>query len=259
MKRLFPTLAGTGGIALSALLAGCAGPATRAIDALADKPAYLAANFTADQTRPEVRQSITAVDHAPLGFRKMTVKMHWQTTYANASQSHAEDKTMVMINGGGGLVERMSEDSRNGIPISQEYDLSYRAVLPLRSQTVNEGATYAGPIYETKSLGHVDSINDLKAGEQASFEMKSGTVAQVMKFRDHRFSCSAGKDYPASTVLPRLQGAAMDLDCTSYNANGVESGKSHTVFFRRYGISIMLSSQNSAGIAKATLKSIDIE
>lgn len=258
MERKLLVLAGAC-IALSTLLSGCVAPATRARDALADKPAYLAANFAADKLRPNVRQSISAVDNTPLGFRKMTVHMTWQTTYANKSLNHAEQKTMTLINGGGGLVERMSEDSRNGLPISQEYDLSYRAILPLRTQSINEGAIYAGPLYEAKSFEHLDSLNDLKAGEHLTFEMKGGAASQVINLGDFKLSCNAGKDYPASTVLAQLQGAAVDLDCITYNNNGVASGKSRSVFFRKYGISIMFSSQNASGVAKGRLDSVEIE
>ncbi len=252
------TWVGAGATLAMLLLSGCV-PMTKVKDVLADKQAYMDANFSPDKLAREVVQTITAADQEPLGFHGMVFHLDWQLNDDDKNKTVSIEQTASFRNVGGSLVQMRVEDSRNGVPMTQNYQLSYRGIVALKSQNLNVGAAMTGFAFELKSFQHFDAVGRPSASGMLDYQYKSGTTAQIMNFRDGRSTCKIGPAYPAAKVNAQLLGDARDLDCTIYNSNGVKTSSSRAAYLAKYGVAVVLHTEHAAGISDAKVTSVEIE
>jgi archaellum component FlaF (FlaF/FlaG flagellin family) len=237
-------------------LAGCVTP-VQVKNVEQDKTGYLTHNFSPDDLPESVQKTISDADSGQLNFKKVTYHVAWSMNVDDKNKTTSVDETRTLTNVGGSLVESMAESSRNGEPIAQNYDLSYRNLLPLKTQTMNVSANLAPMRFEVKEFEHFDPISSLKSG--LDYRYKTGTSVQIMNYRDGRTSCARGDAQPASDLSPSLSGEAWDIICTSYNMNGVQQNKERYTYFMEYGFAIRLHSETAAGINDAKLISIAVQ
>lgn len=243
----------------ASMLAGCVPPPTKVRNVLADKTGYLAANFAPDTIKQTVRDKIQAADATPLVFQKMKIGLTWTFDRDDKNKTSTGQKTTTYTNAGGNLVNMLSEYSKNGITFKQEYDLAYRGLVMLKTQYTNDSSTFATPQYEVKEFEQFDSVHDAHEAQQLAYKFKYGGKVQIMNFRDGSVACTVGKTYPASKESAALAGDAQDIDCTTYNNNGVEQGKSGYVYLKKYGVAILSSTKSVTGVSDAKIDSVEIE
>lgn len=245
-------------IASASMLAGCVPPPTKVKNVLADKTGYLAANFSPDTLKQTLRDKIQATDGTSLGFHKMKIGLTWTFNKDDKNKTSSGQKMTTYINAGGTFVEMLSEYSKNGITFRQEYDLAYRGLLMLKTQYTNDSSTFAATPYETKEFEQFDSVHDAHETQQLTYKFKYGTKVQIMNFMDGTVTCTVGKSYPASKESALFSGDAQLVNCTTYNNNGVEQGKSGYVYLDKYGVAILTSTKSVAGISDAKIDSVEI-
>lgn len=247
-------------VAVSApMLSGCVPQPTKVKDVLTDKTGYLSANFSPDTISPKVRSKIQANDGTSLGFHKMKIGLTWTFNTDDKNKTTTGQKMTTFINAGGSFVEMLSEYSKNDITYKQEYDLSYRGLLTLKTQYVSDSSTFAGVSYEVKDMLQLDSLSAAHAAQAITYKYKYGTKVQIMNFRDGSMTCTVGESYPASKAFTRLGGNARNIDCTNYNNNGVEQGKAGHVYLEKYGIAVLTSTKSASAISDAKIDSVEIE
>src|SRR5262249_19871848 len=212
------------GLAAVFALSGCAGMRPTPVkDILAQPGAYLDKNFTMAAARPEVSNSIGAVDHQSLSFHKVVLKMKVEQQFGAKDVNRPEVfDTETYVNLGGPYVQRIAEGISNQLSVSQTYMLSYRGLLSLRWQDVRLGATYAAPIDEIKSFKNVPAWPASGPGSGGfDYEYQWAPTFQIANYLDRREHCDFGKIVDAASINPKLRGQAQMLDCQDMNANGV--------------------------------------
>ncbi len=252
------TLMGAGAALATLLLSGCA-PMTKVKDVLADKQAFMDANFAPDKLTRDVASTVSAADPGPLGFHKMVFHLEWQLNDDDKNKSTAMQQTVTYTASTGSLVQEQIDNARNGVPISQSYGLDYRGFIELKGQSLNVGAAMAGFPYEVKSFRHFDAVSHPATAGVLDYQYKSGTTAQFMNFMDGRRTCTMGADYAASKIHAELAGEARDLDCVDYNANGVKRDRVRMAYLEQYGVAILQHTEYAAGISDAKVSSVSIE
>lgn len=242
--------------AVASLLSGCIQP-VQVKNVQEDKSGYLNSHFSPSDLPEHVRQTISEADSSPLHFKRIVYHSTWTLNVDDKNKTTTMDESSTVTNAGGGLVELLSESSRNGVPVSQLYMLSYRNLVPLKAQTMNLSANIAPMLMEVKDFKHFDPITSLRSGLEYDFQY--GTSVQIMNFHDGRTTCVRGDAQPASDVYASLSGEAWGVVCTEYNANGVMRGKRSYVYLENYGIAINVHSEFSTGVSNAKITSITIE
>lgn len=237
-------------------LAGCITP-VQVKNVEKDRTGYLTQNFAPGDIPASVQKTIREADGDQLNFKQVTYRLAWTMNVDDKNKTTNIDETRTMTSVGGTLLETMAESSRNGAPIAQLYELSYRNLFPVESQNVNVSANLAPMRYEVKDFDHFDPVSSLKTG--LDYRYKIGTTVQIMNFRDGRTSCMRGDARPASELNSSLSGEAWDVLCTNYNMNGVQQNKNRYEYLVKYGFAIMLHSETSGGINDAKLVSISVQ
>lgn len=241
---------------VASLISGCVNP-VQIKNVQEDKAGYLTDHFSPDNLPGPVRKTISEADGGQLNFKRIVYRQTWTLNVDDKNKTTTMDEATTLTNAGGGFVEFLSENSRNGVPMSQMYKLSYRNLVPLKSQTMNLSARVAPLLMEVKNFKHFDPITSLRNGLE--YEFQYGTSVQIMNFRDGRTSCVRGDAKPATDVYASLSGEAWDVVCTEYNMNGVPQGKRRYVYLDKYGVAISVHSELSTGVSDAKITSIIIE
>ncbi|MBV0881824.1 hypothetical protein KTQ42_21325 [Noviherbaspirillum sp. L7-7A] len=159
------------------------------------------------------------------------------------------------MNAGQGLVQKMEEESNNGIPYLLTYSLTYLGFLDLRWQHVPLRS------HTTRMMSGVDDISrfdplPLSGSREAVIEYRSGTEAQTVNFIPVRSMCKATKTMQASALHAKLVGMAIELECTNIMNNVLQSRRKW-VFLREYGTAILMETASSA--FKKTFRIIDVK
>jgi outer membrane murein-binding lipoprotein Lpp len=252
------TLLGAGMVLASLLLSGCA-PMTKVKDVMADKQAFMNENFSPDKLSKEVAQTVNAADQGPLGFHKMVFHLDWRVNDDDKNKTMVIQQVATYSNVGRGLVQEQMDNQRNGVPMFEMYELSYRGFIGLKYQTMNVGAAVAAFPYEIKSFQHFDPVGQPGASGGLDYQYKTGTGVQFMNFRAGRDTCKFGAEYPASKINEQLAGSARDLECVDFNSNGV---KAHTVryaYLDKYGLAVSLHTEYASGISDAKVTLVAME
>lgn len=237
-------------------LASCA-PPVEVKDVLANQTGFLDANFSPDNLPPSVLGTITHADSQPLDFHKMVFHLDWTVNVDDKTKTTHEDQKLTLTNAGGSLARTLIEDSRNGVPISQQDSLTYRGLLLLRAQSFAMSASVGGFAYVIHEFKHFDPVTP--AASTLKYDYTYGSQVQLMNFRDSSISCNLGKPYPASQLFASLEGQARKADCTWYNSNGAVSAKRTYAYLEHYGVAIDTGSKLASGISEAKVTSVSIE
>lgn len=237
------------------LLAGCTAPA-QVKEVLTDQGRYLDRNFSPANLPGEVRDTITRADSGPLAFHTMVVHLEWTFDANDASKASHGEQTQTLTAAGGSFVQKLSQESRNGIPTGQQDELSYRGLIPLRTQHFSMGASQGGMILVTHSLKAFDPIRPDSTSLHYAYTW--GSSVQFMNFAEASQSCSVGKPYPASHVFATFAGSARDVECTLYNLNGAVARKDVFVYLQQYGAAIHTRADLATGQSEARVIAVNI-
>lgn len=222
-------------ITSAALLSGCMPEAVKQIES--NKSDYMQSHFAVADVPKQVTAAIAAADPAPLGFRKMEVTLALSVSRTADAQVNHFVNTATYTAAGGPYVQLLDVLNNNGVPFQEDYSLTYRGLLFLRTQQVQLNALNSNQIFAIHSLQPVAAwpAGGPGAGD-IDFHFEQGLSQQIMNFQTGALTCRFGSVFAASELNPALAGNAQKLDCTALNTNGVVISRSEEAWLMRYGI-----------------------
>ncbi|WP_147293180.1 hypothetical protein [Dyella monticola] len=243
-------------VAATSLLSGCINN-VQVKDVQQDKAGFLASHFSPSSLSTGVYKTITDADSGQMKFKRIVYQLNWDNDVENKDKTYKTSETYTLTNVGNGLVEVMSENSRNGVPFSQDYQLSYRNLITIKGQSMNLGANIAPMEMEMKSFEHFDPISSFRSGLE--YKYKYGTSAQIMNYRDGHTSCERGDAQPASELNATLSGEAWTISCHFFNQNDVLQSTVKFAYLENYGITVAEHVQSSASVNESKIASFTVE
>lgn len=229
---------------------------TRVKDVLKDPHTYLNNRFGLSAMAPEVMNMIRASDNEPAHFSRMVMHLTWQFSAGDPDKTTSVDEVRTLINEGGPFVETLSERSRSGAPIGQNYAMTYRNMLYLKNQRIDISQEFAPPPTEVKLVEHFDPISSIDSGAQYAFSIASPVQANN---GSASVSCASEGRQAASTFNPSFTGDGIKLVCSYYNGNSVLTSTSRFIYLPQYGVGVPLSVQSAQGRNEAKLTAVTIE
>lgn len=218
---------------------------------------YLANQFSPGAVTPQVTQMITAADNEPLHFKRIVMHLTWRFNVDNPTKASTAYEVRTMINAGGPFVEELLENDRNGIPVAQIYELSYRNLWSVRRQSFNLSQEFAPQPAEVKSLEHFDAISSIDSGMHFAYHY--GPHSQTASVATASTNCVSEGRVPASTLEPSLAGDSIKVVCSQYNFNSVLLNKLRFVYLPQYGVGVPVSVTSSQGRTEVKVTAITIE
>lgn len=224
-------------------LTACAAPPTREI--LANPDDYLAKNFSVTALTPEIRAKLklTGTPKAAKSFKVTTV----MTIESNKQEKTTYDRILKVNTLDNGLVQTLMETSNNGIVNLTSFFLDYGYLGTLKEHEVFNSSSGSSYPYTITSVTKLDK-ELLAPSENSSYslEFEMGTPVQIAGFPRIKSTCTTGKHFDASELLPKLKGKAMYFDCQHINMNNAVSSKSKLLALLDYGFSIKVEDSNSS-------------
>lgn len=207
-------------------------PPVKVVDVTKDSRAYLTQNFAPAGLPPALHDPFTSPGPFPT-FKELTFTYEVTQHDVNPAPNKANDvkhkEVSTLINAGNGFVESQTESSSNEIPYANFLTLSYANIFIIKSQAVIYSAVNAQAASVTDSMSNV-STDVLHPKDNSTYGFDEHAYS-----KDFGFKCQSGKSYSANTLLPKLSGSALDLDC-SFTTEGVVSKRSKFTFLSAYGI-----------------------
>ena len=222
-------------IMTAAILSGCMPEAVKQIEA--NKSDYMQSHFAVTDIPQEVASTLAAADPTPMGFHKMELTLSLTVSRTSDNQVNHFVNTATYTAAGGPYVQILDVLNNNGVPFQEDYSLTYRGLLYLRTQQVQLNALNSNQIFAIHSL---EPIGTWPAGGPGAgdvhFRFEQGFSQQIMNFQSGGLSCEFGSVFPASQLNPALAGSAQRLRCTAVNDNGVVISHSEEAWLMQYGI-----------------------
>src|SRR5215469_7833790 len=121
-------------IITAATLAGCMPEAVKQIEA--NKSDYMQSHFAVTDVPQQVASTIGAADATPMGFHemKMTISLTASRTSDDQVKHYVNTATYTAV--GGPYVQILDVLNNNDVPFQEDYSLTYRGLLFLRTQQV---------------------------------------------------------------------------------------------------------------------------
>lgn len=233
-------------LSVTLLLAGCATdtpPPAKVSDIVKDRHGYLAKTFAPDTLAPAIKEQFTAGSPTSLLFKELTITYDVTQHDVNPAPNKANDvkhrEVSVLTDAGSGFVESQTESSTNDIPYSLYLALTYANIFTIKSQALGYNAANAQALNQPDSVSNVNK-DTLHPKDNSTYGFDEHAYS-----KDFTFSCGSGRSYAANTLLPKLGGNALDLDC-SFTADGVVSRRSKFTYLAAYGIYIPRETDTSA-------------
>ncbi len=225
-------------IITAAMLSGCMPEAVKQIEA--NKSDYMQSHFAVTDVPQEVAATLAAADSSPMGFHRMDVTLAMTVSRTSDNQVNHFVNTATYTAAGGPYIQILDVLNNNGVPFQEDYSLTYRGLLYLRTQQVQLNALSSNQIFAIHSL---EPIGTWPAGSPGGgdvhFRFEQGFSQQIMNFQSGGLSCGFGSVFAASQLNPVLVGNAQTLHCTAVNDNGVVISHSEGAWLMHYGIVFM--------------------
>ncbi|HEY1892468.1 MAG TPA: hypothetical protein VGG63_18880 [Steroidobacteraceae bacterium] len=222
----------------AAMLCGCMPEAVKQIES--NKSDYMQSHFAVAELTQQVTATIAATDSAPVAFHRMELTLALTVSRTSDAQVNHFVNTATYTAAGGPYVQILDVLNNNGVPFQEDYSLTYRGLLFLRTQQVQLNATNSNQIFAMHSLQPVAAwpAGGPGAGD-IDFHFEQGLSQQIMNFQSGAMSCRFGSVVAASTLNPALLGDAQNVHCTALNNNGVVISRSDGAWLVHYGIVFM--------------------
>lgn len=225
-------------IIMAAMLSGCMPEAVKQIES--NKSDYMQSQFAVAAVPKQVTDTIAAADSAPIGFRRMDLTLTLTVSRDGDPQVNHFVNTATYTAAGGPYIQILDVLNNNGVPFQEDYSLTYRGFLYLRTQQVQLNARNSNAIFAIHSLQPVAAWPGSGPGSGGiDFRYERGLSQQIMNFETGAMSCRFGDVFAASELHPALAGNAQKLHCTALNTNGVVISRSEGAWLMRYGLVFM--------------------
>ena len=222
-------------IITAAMLCGCMPEAVKQIES--NRGDYMQTHFAVTDVPKQVADTIAAADSAPMGFSKLELTLSLTaSTTANDHVNHYVN-TATYTAAGGPYVQLLDVLNNNGVPFQEDYSLTYRGLLFLRTQQVQLNALSSNYIFAIHSLQPLAAWPaNGPGGGDIDFRFENGLAQQIMNFQTGALTCKFGSVFAASELNSDLVGNAQKLSCTALNTNGVVISRSEGAWLMHYGI-----------------------
>ena len=221
----------------------------------AEAPSYFSKHFSADALNHDVKNAVIQANLVPVSFNKITVHTRDQVTASGQTSPKTYTATIVMENGGQGLLRRIeSVQSHDGNTMTR-FDLSYRGYFPFLTQSVPANANALPPVIEARKVMRFDTHTD----GHSNFTYLYGPTGQATFADPGQVICDSGKTYDASTLNPAVQGQALELDCQNVDTNGIVTSKMTLAYLQHYGVTLMLHTKNPESSLDSTIVDFTVE
>jgi hypothetical protein len=216
-------------------LSGCMPEQVKQIES--NKSDYMQSHFAVTDIPQQVADTIKAADSSPMGFQQMKLTLALTVSRTSDGQINHFVNTSTYTAAGGPYVQILDVLNNNGVPFQEDYSLTYRGLLFLRTQQVQLSATNSNFIFAIHSLQPVAAWPaGAPGGGDVDFRFQEGFSQQIMNFQDGAMHCRFGSVFAAAKINPALAGNAQHLHCTALNNNGVVTSQSDAAWLMRYGI-----------------------
>lgn len=227
-------------------------PPVKVVDITKDSRAYLSQNFAPTGLSPALHDPFTSPGPFPT-FKELTFTYEVTQHDVNPAPNKANDvkhkEVSTLINAGNGFVESQTESSSNEIPYANYLTLTYANIFTIKSQSVVYSAVNAQAASVTDSMSNV-STDVLHPKDNSTYGFDEHAYS-----KDFSFKCQSGKSYAANTLLPKLSGSALDLDC-SFTTEGVVSRRSKFTFLSAYGV--YFPRETDTSVSSFLFKTVDV-
>jgi hypothetical protein len=244
--------------AVAAMLCGCMPEAVKQIES--NKSDYMQSHFAVTAIPQQIAATLAATDSAPLGFHKMELTLSLTVSRASDGQVSHFVNTATYTAAGGPYVQILDVLNNNGVPFQEDYSLTYRGLLFLRTQQVQLNAQSSNQIIAIHSL---QPIAAWPAGGPGSgdvdFHFEEGLSQQILNFQTGAMSCSFGSVFAASELNPALVGNAQKLHCTALNNNGVVVSRSDGAWLTHYGLVLMTRVVSSSWMRSWKVSAVQVQ
>ena len=247
-----------GAAASAALIAvmstGCANRPAGA-DILLDKQGYLDKNFQVANVKGSVRESIAKGGTSAAKFRSL--KLITTLDIEREGQQPTVQKSVYSIRDlGDGYIQVLMDASKNDLPVSTKFLISYRGVVQLRSKWASPSAAPSGLINEVKSLSAPIALP--AAGSKFTVETTYGNEIQLTGFSTEQISCTSGDWLPAQDLHAKLPGRYLVLSCEeSFKGTTINRMKLH--WLEDLGMAYQAELTNVRTKEKVRLDEVQIE
>lgn len=242
----------------AAMLCGCMPEAVKQIES--NKSDYMQSHFAVADIPQQVTTTIAATDSAPMGFHKMELTLALTVSRTSDNQVNHFVNTATYTAAGGPYVQMLDVLNNNGVPFQEDYSLTYRGLLFLRTQQVQLSAQSSNQIFAIHSL---QPLAAWPAGGPGSgdvdFHFEQGFSQQIMNFQDGAMSCTFGSVFAASVLNSALTGNAQKVHCTALNNNGVVISRSDGAWLPNYGIVFMTRIVTSTWVRSWKISQVQVQ
>ena len=217
------------------MLCGCMPETVKKIEA--NKSDYMQSHFAIAEVPQEVAATLAAADPSPMGFHKMDLTLQLTVSRTSDQQVNHYVNTTTYTAAGGPYIQILDVLNNNGVPFQEDYSLTYRGLLYLRTQEVQLNALSSNQIVAIHSLEPIGTWPASRAGEgDVHFRYEQGLSQQIVNFQTGALTCEFGSAFAASELNPALVGNAQKLHCTAVNTNGVVISHSEGAWLMHYGV-----------------------
>ncbi|HEV8690070.1 MAG TPA: hypothetical protein VGQ91_07235 [Ideonella sp.] len=234
--------------------AGCASRPAGA-DILANKQAYLDANFDTSKVDSSVRETLAKAGSTAPRFSKLKLVTTLDAE-REGSQPTTQKSTYTIRDLGNGYVQELMDVTKNDIPSSTKFILSYRGMLYLRSKWVYPGSAPSGLIQTAKKLSA--PIPTPTPNSNFSVDASFGTEVQLTGFSDEKFACSSGNWLQAEAVHKSLPGRYLELACEQSN-KGTTIARMKLYWFEDLGMAHQMEYTSTRTKEKVRIDEVQIE
>ncbi|GGA08697.1 hypothetical protein [Dyella caseinilytica] len=228
----------------------------------ADGSSYFSKHFSTDALAAEVKNTVIQANLAPVPFNKIVAQTRDQVTTSGGQPGQTGQAnpttytvTVVLENAGHGLIRRMQAVQSQDANLVTRFDLTYRGYFPFLTQTIPANANALPPIVEARKVLRFDTNTD----GHLVFAYQYGANGQATFADPGQVICNVGKDYSASELNAAIQGQARELNCQTVDTNGIVTDKMKLAYLEKYGVALVLHTQNPESSLDSTVTDFTVE
>lgn len=241
----------------ASMLCGCMPEAVKQIES--NKDDYMQTHFAVSDLTQQVAGTL-ASDSTPMGFHKMVLTLDLTVSHTSDDKVSHFVNTSTYTAAGGPYVQILDVLNNNGVPFQEDYSLTYRGLLFLRTQQVQLNAVNSNMIFAIHSLQPIAAWPARAPGSgDVDFHFEQGFSQQIMNFQSGAMSCKFGDVFPAAQINPVLTGNAQKLHCTALNNNGVVTSQSDAAWLMNYGIAFVTQVTTSTWVRSWKLAQVEVQ
>jgi hypothetical protein len=216
---------------------------------------YFTQHFSTSALAAAVKDAVIDAHLSPAPFHRLIVHTRDQVTTSGEAKPASYTSVMVLEDAGQGLIRRTQAVQSQDDNTVTRFDLTYRGYFPFLSQTIPSSANALPPTVEARKVIRFDTHTD----GHFSFVYLYGPSGQPTFADPGQVICDSGKRHAAAEVSPAIQGQALELNCQTVDNNGIVTDKAKLAYLEKYGVALILHTQNPESALDSTIVDFTVE